>query len=163
MRVRLVAFALVTASAAAHLGFTLPARQTAIAAEEGYRRARDERRVLGQRLAAAERRALAGQRLRAVLAAGRFEPRDAVAQVRRDAIAAVRESGVTRVRLAVTQGRLPAAAALSLSAEGSLSAVSALAASLPATRAVVLESARLDARDDLVGIQLEGLRPGGGP
>jgi len=162
VRIRLLALGLLLAAAALHLGVTLTARETEASAQDAYRRARDARREVTQRLAAAERRATARQRLRAVLASAQKGPGDEVARLRRDAIAAARNAGVTAVRLEVTRGRAPVAAALSLSAEGSLPEVSALAADLPTLRAVVVESARFDAVQGGLSLELRGVRPGGG-
>jgi hypothetical protein len=162
VRIRLLALALLLAAAALHLGITLTARESAASAQAAYRRARDARREVTQRLAAAERRATARQRLRAVLASAQKGPGDEVARLRRDAIAAARNAGVTAVRLEVTRGRAPVAAALSMSAEGSLPELSALAADLPTLRAVVVESARFDAVQGGLSIELRGVRPGGG-
>lgn len=162
MKARLTALALLVAAAALHLGYTLDARATAAAAQDAYRRAREARRSVTQRLAAAERRATARERLRAVLATAQAGPGDDVARLRRAAIAAARGAGVTNVRLEVVRGRAPAVASLSLSAQGSLPEVTALAADLPLSRAVVLESARFDALDEGLAVELRGVRPGGG-
>ena len=163
MRIRLLALGLLAAAAALHMGVTLSSRETAAAAQDAYGRAREARRDVARRLAAAERRATARERLRAVLASPQNGPGDEVARLRRDAIAAARKAGVTSVRLEVTRGRAPVAAALSLSAQGSLPEVSALAADLPTLRAVVVESARFDAVEGGVSVELRGVRPGGGP
>jgi hypothetical protein len=157
-----VALILLLAAVALHVGVTLRARETTAATQDAYRRARDARRALEQRLATAERRAAARERLRAALATAQQGPGDAVARLRRDAIAAARNAGVTAVRLEVTRGRAPIAAALSLSAEGSLPEITALAAELPTARAVVVESARFDVVVGGLAVELRGVRPGVG-
>ena len=162
MRIRLLASVLLAAAAALHFGLTLPARAAAAAAQDAFRRAREERRGLGQRLAAAERRANARERLRAVLASAQSGPGDDVTRLRRDAIAAARSAGVTAVRLEVGRGRAPAVASLVLSARGSLPEVTALASELPTSSAVVLDNARFEATDGGLAVELRGVRPGGG-
>ncbi|HET7295004.1 MAG TPA: hypothetical protein VFM88_21475 [Vicinamibacteria bacterium] len=162
MKTRIVALLLLAAAALLHLGFTRQERAAAAAAQDTYRRAREARRGVTQRLAAAERGATARERLRAVLAGAQAGPGDDVARLRRDAIAAANGAGVSGVRLEVARGRPPAAASLALSAHGSLPAVTALARDLPLRRAVVLESARLEALDEGLAVELRGVRPGGG-
>jgi hypothetical protein len=161
VRSRVLALALLGAAGALHVGVTLRAREAAAAAQDSYRRAREARRGVNQRLAAAERRASARDRLRAVLATAQKGPGDELARLRRDAIAAARNAGVTAVRLEVSRGRAPVAAALSLSAQGSLPEVTALAAELPTGRAVVLESVRFEAVAGGLAVELRGARPGG--
>lgn len=162
MRIRLLAFALLAAAVALHFGVTLRARDATAVAQDAFRRAREERRSVSQRLAAAERRAKARERLRALLASAQSGPGDDVARLRRDAIAAARSAGVTAVRLEVVRGQAPAVASLSLSAQGSLPEVAELASELPASRAVVLENARFVALDGGLAVELRGVRPGGG-
>ena len=161
MRIRALALALLAAACVLHVGVTLRARETAASAQDAYRRAREVRRGINQRLAAAERRANARERLRAVLASAQRGPGDELAWLRRDAIAAARTAGVTAVQLEVSRGRDPVAAVLSLSAQGPLPSVTALAADLPTARAVVLESARFQAVEGGLAVELRGARPGG--
>jgi hypothetical protein len=163
VRLRLVALALLGAAAAVHFGVTVPTWARAASSQDAYRRARDVRRGLAQRLAAAERRADAQKKLAEVLQSATQGPGDDVARLRRDAIAAARAAGVGDVRLEVTPGRTPVAASLRLAAGGALSEVTLLTSDLPARRAVVLDSVRLLPRDTGgLGVELSGVRPGGG-
>jgi len=160
VRLRVAGLALLAAAVALHFGVTLPAWRAAAASQDGYRLARDARRGLGQRLAAAERRAAARQRLLGVIEAAKHGPGEDVARLRRDAIAAAREAGVRAVRLEVAPGRGPVSASLRMAADGSLRAVAALTADLPG-RGVVLESARLGPTDaGMLEVELSGARPG---
>lgn len=161
MRLRASGLALLLGAVALHFGVTVPSWQAAAGSQDGYRRARDARRALSQRLAVAERREAARQRLVEVIQAAPPGPGDAVARLRRDVIAAAREAGVSRVRLEVAPGRGPVAASLRLSAAGPLSAVAALVADLASNRAVVLENARLAPDEEgLLQIELAAGRPG---
>ncbi len=164
MKLRLASLALLAAALAIHLGVTLPAWSAAAQIQDAYRRARDARRSLSLRAAAAEKRVAARQRLAAVLASAAQGPGDDLARLRRDAIAAARQAGVTGVRLEVTAGSGPVAAVLRLAAGGPVRAVTALAADLPASRAVVLDSVRFVPGDSggNVSIDIAGVRPGAG-
>lgn len=164
MRARLVGLGLIAAALLVHLGLTLPAWRAAAASQDAYRLARDARRGLSQRVAVAEKRAAARDRLAGVIESAAQGPGDDVARLRRDAIAAGRQAGVGGVRLQVGPGHGPVAATLRMTAAGSLRSISALAADLPGTRAVVLARARIVPGEAAsLSLDLEGARPGAQP
>jgi hypothetical protein len=158
MRLRRAALVLLAASGALFIGVTLPARQAVAAFNDPYRRARDARRATAQRLAKAEKRESAWQRVSALAPAAPVAGGEPAPRLRHDVLEAVQRAGVTSVRLSVRPARAPVAATLSLSAQGSLQAAARLSDDLTLAQGLILERVRMAPAGEGVTFELSGLR-----
>jgi len=164
MRTRIAAGLLVLAAIAVYLAVTVPLHGREAAAGEQYRRARDERRDARARLAELERREAARARAASALAAARSAPATGVREVRRGVVDLVNRSRVSAVRLGVRPGRPPAAAAVTLSAEGAFTDVVRLTSDLArAGQGLVFDRVRLVSRPPRVALDVDAAGLGAGP
>ena len=156
-RVRVVALALLLATAAVYAGLTLPLQRKAAAAAEAYHLARNERREARARLAEVHRRESALRRA-APAPGGAAVPGDPVGQTRHGIVASLEGAGLSGVRLAVRPASPPAAALIRLGAEGAFADVVRLTGELvrPGT-GVVLERYQLSGKESRVAVHVEGV------
>jgi hypothetical protein len=162
VRLRIIAAGLVALAVVLRLLVAAPAQRDIVTGSDAFRAARDQRHALTQALGLAERREARRRKAVALLASVRAEPGDPVTRLRRDAVASVAAIGVSRVRLAVSPARPPVAAALRLSARGSLAQATRLSADLTTRWGLVLERVRFTPEGDEIAIDIDGLRLLGG-
>jgi hypothetical protein len=149
---------LLAATAAVHVGLTVPLQRKAAAAADAYGRARDERRAAHTRLGEIQRRESALRRAAPLGSEATALSRDPVGQTRQGIVAALAGTGLSGIRLGVGPGSPPAAAEVRLSAEGSFAEVVRLTGELvrPGT-GMVLARFHLAGRDSRVALRLEGV------
>jgi hypothetical protein len=153
-----VALVLLAATAAVYAGLALPLQRKAAAAADAYRGARDERRAAYARLGEIRRRESALRRAAPSGSAGAALSRDPVGQTRQGIVASLEGTALSAVRLAVRPGSPPAAAQVSVSAEGPFAEVMRLTGELVRPGSgVVIERFQLSGRDSRVAMRLEGV------
>jgi hypothetical protein len=163
MNARRLAAALFVIAAIVYGGLALPARRSAVAAGDEYRRARDRRREALTRLNQLERREAARRRAAAAFAGNSASPAPGpgglLVAVRRSVLASVEGSGTSNVHLVVGQGRPPVAATLQLAAEGPFAEAVRLAGHVARPgMGIALQTVRFSPGATGVLLELNGLR-----
>ena len=163
MNARRLAAALLAVAAIVYGGLALPARRSAVAAGDEYRRARDRRREALARLDQLQRREATRQRAAAALAVGSEspppDPGGMLVAVRRSVLASLAGSGTSNVRLVVQPGRPPVAATFQLAAEGPFADAVRLAGHVARPgMGIALQTVRFSPRPTGVLLELDGLR-----
>ncbi len=164
MTPRVLAALLLVASGLLQVGLVVPTRRQAIAAEDEYRRLRDQARKDREELEEAQARAAPRSRAAAILAQVSAPADETLADLRAELLETVDGFPVRDVRLEVSPQPPPVAGRFGLGALGSFRSVVTLAGALARPESgMVLERVAFRSAPDGVALEVQGLRVGALP